>query len=74
MTQPIITNQLREKIKRGDRLSDNELDIGVAFFKQLAASLACMGSLYHLTWNDAHRNYLRLLDYQIAREEKSISR
>ena len=60
--------EVYNKFRNGDALSDAEISFGIAAFMNAADSLRGLGPVFRLAQQEAHRVYMTLSSYQQARE------
>jgi hypothetical protein len=63
-----VALKVYEQYLAGDHITDEDLNLALEFFKQLAYSLSVMGSVFHLAFCEANRTYLDLYRFQQARK------
>lgn len=59
-----------DKFNNGEPLTDQDLDEGIEFFRQLAHNLSSLGPVFRLSANEARRVHCSLLAFRAARQEK----
>ena len=62
--------EIYDKFRAGDSITDEELVYSLAFFQRLSDMLICLGPIFHLSWLEANTVAMRLNDYKRAREKK----
>ena len=60
--------KIYEKFQTGDRLSDEELEVGIEHFENLWKRTAVSGPLFQLAANEAMRVWNALVGYKRSRE------
>lgn len=72
--KPVAANNniksIYQKFQGGDKLSDQEISIGIDHFKRMANDLGQCGPNFHLAWLEANRVYTRLEEFQTERNHK----
>jgi len=62
--------RIYEKYSNGDSLTDEEVNFGVSFYKDLADRLISCGPTFWFAFKEANQVYMRLEDFQRARTQK----
>ena len=60
-----------EKLRKGDSLTDQDVSFGRTYFRELERKLAGCGPIFHLAWCEAARLARAFDDFFIARHRKS---
>jgi hypothetical protein len=60
-------NDIYEKCRSGDAISDEELEYGISYFKDLEEKLNQLGPVFLLAWKEATRILDLLQSYKFAR-------
>ena len=62
--------EVYEKLRKGDSLTDQDVSYGRTFFRELERKLIACGPVFHLAWMEAARAYRAFDDFFIARRRK----
>jgi hypothetical protein len=62
--------RIYEKYSNGDSLTDEEVEFGVKFYKDLADKLISCGPVFWMSFKEANQVYMCLEDFQRARTQK----
>lgn len=62
--------EIIEKIRLGDGLTDSELEKGLDFFKDMAMGLRALGPNFYHAWKECNFTFMKLEGYQAARFER----
>lgn len=59
-----------EKFRRGDRITDEQLNNLLKVYTLLDENLGLLGERHHLGWRDIRMELIRLEDMKVARQKK----
>lgn len=62
--------EIYEKYRRGDSLTDQEVSFGRTYYRELERKLIACGPVFHLAWCEAARVYRAFDDFYNARRQK----
>lgn len=62
--------EVYEKLRKGDSLTDQDVSFGRTFYRELERKLIACGPIFHLAWCEAARLARAFDDFFIARRRK----
>jgi len=62
--------EVYEKLRKGDCLSDQDINFGRTYYRELERKLIACGPVFHLAWVEAARVYRAFEDFYQARLRK----
>lgn len=62
--------EVYEKLRRGDSLTDQDVSYGRTFFRELERKLIVCGPVFRLAWQEAAQAYRQFDEFYNARRRK----
>jgi len=67
---PNMSPEIYTKIRRGDALSDAELETAISFFRRVSEDLSRLGAVFQLPFAETNRTLEELCSFKRARERQ----